>query len=70
MKRCINIEHQAKVNEEGSGEFGFFCTVQDRFEVFNGLCLWQSVEDFKFDYSEYGGNQLERYLSLIPDCFI
>jgi hypothetical protein len=69
MKRCINIGHQAKINEEGSKEFGFFCTVKDRFEIINGNCLWESVEEFTRDYQATGGDQINRYLVLIPKTF-
>ncbi len=60
MKRFIDLKDQII---EGNNEFAFYCTVKDRFEVHGGNCIWETVQDFTNDYQ---GNELNRYLLLIP----
>ena len=66
MKRFIDIGNQMYLggNER---EFSFYCTVLDIYEDFSGNNVWSSLEDFVNDYKESGGNEIDRYLSLIPE---
>tara|TARA_R110000782_G_C14629671_1_gene394281 strand:- start:36 stop:239 length:204 start_codon:yes stop_codon:yes gene_type:complete len=66
MKRFIDIGCQTGNTYEGVKEFCFFDTVTDQFETFQEECCWTSAKEFT-EY--YDGNELERYLSLIPDEF-
>ncbi len=69
MKRFIDIGHQMYLYDSEPKQFSFYCTVFDRYERFSGEDVWDSVNDFKNDYLESGGTELERYLNLIPDEF-
>jgi hypothetical protein len=44
-------------------EFAFYDTTIDKFREFQGIQTWSSIEDFK---SDYDGDELDRYLRLIP----
>lgn len=59
MIRFINLGTQ--INDEN--EFAFFDTVTDSFCKFAGTQTWKSIYDFKLDYF---GDDLDRYLKLIP----
>ena len=63
MKRFINLTNQII---DGEKEFAFYCTVRDEFETFSGAQTWNSIKEFKQDYE---GDDLERYLNLIPEDF-
>jgi hypothetical protein len=69
MKRFIDIGHQMYLDDSYPKQFAFYCTVVDSFERFNDEDLWETASDFKKDYLDAGGNELERYLSLMPDEF-
>lgn len=51
---------------EGLNEFAFYDTVKDSFCTFSGNCTWESINEFK---ESYDGNDLLRFLSLIPDSW-
>ena len=61
MIRFINLSNQ--IIEEQK-EFAFYDTVTDTFLTFNGSSTWWTVEEFRNDYT---GEELDRYLKLIPD---
>lgn len=61
MIRFIDLTGQIN---DGSPEFAFYDTVTDIFAEFSGNQTWESVESFKEDYT---GDQVDRYLRLIPD---
>ena len=61
MKIFINLENQI---DDEKKLFAFYCTVTDNFEVFSCNQTWESKKDFIEDYY---GNDIERYLNLIPD---
>lgn len=61
MKRFIDLGTQIMLS--GDKEFSFFCTITDTFEDFNGEQTFESIADFE---SYYEGEELDRYLSLIP----
>lgn len=63
MIRFINLTNQII---QGVKEFAFFDTVTDKFVEFSGSQTWITIEDFKQDYI---GEEIERYLKLIPDNF-
>lgn len=64
MIRFIDISGQITDDVK---EFSFYDTTIDKFiEGESGMQTWSSVEDFIDDYN---GNQLERFLSLIPKGF-
>jgi len=63
MIRFIDLTNQIT---EGTKEFAFYDTVTDKFVLFSGCQTWETIENFKQDYS---GNQIDRYLSLIPNDF-
>lgn len=69
MKRFINVGNQIQNYEEAINEFSFYCTVVDSYESFNGENVWASAKEFKKDYIESGGDEIERYLALIPKEF-
>ncbi len=69
MKRFIDIGHQMYLGDNEPKQFAFYCTVIDRFEQFAGEDVWYHTDDFTKDYLEAGGDELERYLGLIPDEF-
>lgn len=60
MIRFINITDQIT---DGEQEFAFFDTVTDKFKTFSDSQTWNSIADF---ISDYQGDELERYLDLIP----
>ncbi|MTK53286.1 hypothetical protein [Paludibacter sp.] len=68
MKRFIDLGNQTGNIDYDSGEreFAFYDTVRDCFETFGGSQTWTCIEDFIKDYS---GNELDRYLILIPNIF-
>lgn len=66
MKRFIDIGNQTEEAQEGSKEFAFYDTVRGEFESHGGSMKWDSAEDFKLDYQ---GDEIERYLRLIPENF-
>ena len=68
MKRFINIGNQIYLSGDVK-EFSFYCTLEDKYETFCGINIWDNVADFKECYLESGGVELERYLSLITDEF-
>jgi hypothetical protein len=65
MIRFIDLETQ--INEEP--EFAFYCTIKDRFLVFNGVSTWSNADDFTDDYNADDGDDIYRYLLLIPPEF-
>jgi hypothetical protein len=69
MKRFIDLGNQTGNIDikEGEKEFAFYCTVLDCFESFGGSQTWETKDEFKDDYQ---GNELDRYLKLIPDSWI
>ena len=69
MKRFIDIGHQMYIDDSEPKQFSFYCTVKDDYESFDGENVWNNANDFKNDYLESGGTNLEIYLSLIPDGF-
>lgn len=69
MKRFIDIGHQMYLDDTEPKQFAFYCTVTDKFERFDDNDVWDSVIDFKKDYLSSGGDEIERYISLIPDGF-
>ena len=60
MIRFIDLSNQI---EEGINQFSFFDTVTDKFEEFSGSQTWETVYEFQEDYD---GNNIDRYLDLIP----
>ena len=69
MKRFIDIGHQMYLDDSEPKQFSFYCTVVDSYERFSDEDIWDNANDFKNDYLESGGTELERYLNLIPDEF-
>lgn len=63
MIRFIDLKKQIQDEEP---EFAFYCTVKDVFETFSHCQTWLSIDEFKQDYD---GDDLERYLQLIPEDF-
>lgn len=63
MKRFIDIGEQTGNTKEGVKEFAFYCTHFDGFETHSENMTWTSIEEFTKDYE---GDELERYLRLIP----
>lgn len=63
MIRFIDLTDQITDDER---EFAFYDTVTGTFLKFSGWQKWSTVEDFKEDYD---GDDLPRYLSLIPKEF-
>ena len=55
-----------EVNGEGGKSFSFFDTVADKFCEFSGSQIWSSIGEFRFDFK---GENIERYLELIPEYF-
>ena len=64
MKRLVNLGGQLNSTEEN--EFAFYCTTEARFESFSDSQTWASEKEFKEDYD---GEELQRYLNLIPEVF-
>lgn len=65
MIRFINLGTQLYLTNDTDGfEFAFYCTVRDVFEEFSGSQTWASKKEFIADYD---GDELDRYLSLIPE---
>lgn len=62
MIRFINLTGQLTLDESDPA-FAFFDTVTDKFCTFQGFQTWDSIEEFKKDYE---GDDIERFLSLIP----
>lgn len=63
MIRFIDLTNQITADTK---EFAFFDTVVDKFKEFSDCQTWETIEDFKLDYE---GDELERYLALIPDAW-
>ena len=63
MIRFINLTDQITDDVQ---EFAFFDTVTATFCTFSGTQTWRNVDDFILDYD---GDELQRYLKLIPDEF-
>lgn len=63
MIRFIDLTDQI---EEGVKHFAFFNTVIDGFDKFSGAQVFDSLQDFKLCYD---GDDLQRYLHLIPESF-
>jgi hypothetical protein len=65
MKRFIDLGSQTGNIDESKGEkeFAFYCTSLDKFETFSGCQTWFTRQDFINDYE---GNELNRFLKLIP----
>ena len=63
MKRFINIGTQTGNQEDEVNEFAFFDTIIDKFEKHSDSMAWTTKEEFVEDYE---GNDIERYLILIP----
>lgn len=63
MIRFIDLSNQIT---EGIKEFTFYDTITDKFLVFSDCQTWESIDNFKEDYT---GDDLERYLKLIPEKF-
>jgi len=66
MKRFIDIGEQTGNTDPGVKEFAWYCTVTDTFERFNDEVTWISVGKFENDYLLSKGDELNRYLGLIP----
>lgn len=66
MKRFIDIGKQTGNQDEGVKEFCFFDTQVGMFESFNGESCWKSADDF---FDDFDGNDIVRYLKLIPTEF-
>lgn len=64
MIRFIDLGDQIT---DGYNEFSFYDTTIEKFREFQGVQIWGSVEDFTKDYE---GDELERYLRLIPNDWI
>lgn len=65
MKRFIDLRTQLYLTDDAENNaFAFFCTVRDKFETFTGSQTWSSKEEFLEDYD---GDDVERYLALIPE---
>lgn len=69
MKRFIDIGSQTKESE--GKEFAFYDTVRREFEIFNYSQTWETKVDFITDYNcrFHDDDELDRYLSLIPDSW-
>ena len=67
MKRFIDIGEQTGNSDFGINEFSFFDTIIDKFETFNDNQTWSNIKDFISDYKSDNGQELERYLNLIPN---
>lgn len=65
MIRFIDLTGQIYLDDEEKC-FAFFDTVRDKFCEFSGCQQWDSIEEFKNDYT---GDEVNRYLSLIPEHF-
>lgn len=63
MIRFIDLSDQII---EGLTEFAFYDTVNDEFCSFSGNSTWESINEFK---ESYDGNDLLRFLTLIPDSW-
>lgn len=61
MIRFINLKGQIYLDD--SICFAFYNTVNDRFCTFNESQVWDSIDEFAADYE---GNDLKRFISLIP----
>lgn len=60
MIRFIRIGDQII---DGANEFAFYDTTTDTFRNFSGISTWETVEEF---IECYEGDELDRYLNLIP----
>ena len=69
MKRFMDIGHQYYCTNKYPKQFAFYCTIVDSFERFNGEDLWETANEFQEDYLADGGNNIKRYLALIPNEF-
>jgi|GEM_PF-2334607 len=65
MIRFIDLTGQIYL-DDNEGSFAFYDTVRDKFYEFSGCQLWDTIDEFKNDYT---GDQIERFLSLIPSSF-
>lgn len=64
MKRFIDLGTQAGQSEDYPKQFAFINTTTNHFEEFSGSQIWDSKEEFIQDFE---GDDLERYLRLIPE---
>lgn len=60
MIRFIQLGDQIT---ESNNDFAFYDTVTETFCTFSGFQRWNSVEEF---YQDYDGDDVERFLNLIP----
>ena len=60
MKRFIDLRHT------DIGDFAFYDTIIDVFEEFSGICTWDNKQDFTTDCLGDNGDELDRYLGLMP----
>lgn len=67
MKRFIDLGYQLDINDEIKS-FAFYCTIIDRFEVFNNCCVWEDVNDFieDMEIDNEPKDQIIRRINLIP----
>lgn len=65
MIRFIDLTGQI-YQDDNEKSFAFFDTVRDKFCEFSGCQIWDDVQEFKDDYR---GDQIARFLSLIPASF-
>lgn len=49
MKRFVNLGDQLSLDPE-INHFSFYCTVQDKYEQFNGNEIWTNIVDFEKDF--------------------
>lgn len=63
MIRYINLEGQIHNSNNKKQSFAFFDTITDKFCEFSGNQYWDSLDEFKEDYT---GNDIDRFLNLIP----
>lgn len=66
MKVFVNVGKQIYNEFEDNNQFCFYCTVLDKFESFSDELLFETLEQFE---SHYDGDDIERYVSLIPSNF-
>lgn len=64
MKRFIDIGNQTGNCEDGLKEFAFYCTVKDRFDIWEGTQTFETISEF-ISYAK-DDDELDRYLRLIP----
>jgi len=67
MIRFIDLGLQTENSKRD--EFAFFDTITDKFLEFDNCQTWDNVDDFIFDYNRSRGDELQRFLNLIPNGF-